>query len=48
MESLLEVPEACQPGHRRARAMDPELADRFVEHPWIGDTFVDLSLRYDF
>ena len=44
MKGPLKIPEAYKPGHRIARGMDPELADRFVEHLWIGDPLADAVM----
>ena len=39
-----DIPTAYQPGYERARRMDPELTDRYIEHTTKGDPLADAAV----
>ena len=41
----MQIPIAHQPGYEKARASDPELADKYIEHTLIGDPEADALVN---
>ena len=44
----INIPRDYRPGYEKARAVDPELADRYVVHTLIGDPEADAVVAYLF
>lgn len=44
-DPLLTMPSDYLPGYERARALDPDLADAYVEHTLIGDPLADAVME---
>ena len=41
----MQIPIAYQPGYEEARASNPELADKYIEHTLIGDPEADALVK---
>ena len=41
----MQIPTAYQPGYEKARASDPEFADKYIEHTLIGDPEADALVN---
>ena len=41
----MQIPVAYQPGYEKARASNPELADKYIEHTLIGDPEADALVN---
>ena len=46
--SDINIPVDYVPGYEKARAIDPELADRYIAHTLIGDPEADAVVAYLF
>ena len=41
----MQIPIAYQPGYEKARASNPELADKYIKHTLIGDPEADALVN---
>ncbi len=44
-DNRISIPSAYQPGYEKAQALDPDLADTYIEHTHIGDPLADAAVN---